>query len=105
VATILDWAGCATFRLTLDDTVVFLDAYLDRPGSATQTGFSADTVERADWILIGHTHTDHLWGADRIALRTGATIVGPYETVRVMAALGVPEAQLLPVAGTGYRLF
>ncbi len=26
----LDWMGCATFRLTLDNQVVMLDAYIDR---------------------------------------------------------------------------
>jgi L-ascorbate metabolism protein UlaG (beta-lactamase superfamily) len=95
----LDWAGCATFRLTVEDLVVFLDAYLDRPEAAAPTGFSADAVERADWILAGHSHADHLWGAERIAARTGATIIGSYETARVMSALGVPEAQLVCVSG------
>lgn len=95
----LDWAGCATFRLVIDDLVVFLDAYLDRPPAAAPTGFSADAVERADWILAGHSHADHLWGAERIAARTGAVIIGSYETVRVMSALGVAEAQLACVSG------
>ena len=95
----LDWAGCATFRLTIEDLIVFLDAYLDRPAAAAPTGFSADDVDRADWILVGHSHADHLWGAERIAARTGATIVGSYETVRVMSALGVPESQLACVSG------
>lgn len=95
----LDWAGCATFRLTLGDMVVLLDAYLDRPATAVPTGLSVDAVERADWILVGHSHADHLWGAERIAVRTGATIVGSYETVRVMAALGVPLSQLVYVSG------
>jgi L-ascorbate metabolism protein UlaG (beta-lactamase superfamily) len=97
--TTLDWAGCATFRLTVGDLVVFLDAYLDRSDSAAPTGFSVEAVDRADWILVGHSHADHLWGAERIALRTGATIVGSYETVRVMSALGVPESQLVSVSG------
>jgi L-ascorbate metabolism protein UlaG (beta-lactamase superfamily) len=30
----LDWLGCATFRLTIGETVVFLDAYMDRVPSA-----------------------------------------------------------------------
>jgi hypothetical protein len=39
-------------------------------------------------------------GADRIAKRTGATIIGNGETINVMRRAGVPESQLLPVAGT-----
>ena len=95
----LDWFGCATFRLTVGDTVVFLDAYIDRVPGAPGPGLTADDVDRADWVLVGHSHFDHLWGAERIARRTGATIVGSYETIRVMAAQGVPEAQLMPVSG------
>ena len=95
----LDWYGCATFRLTVDDLVVFLDAYIDRVPGAAGTGRSAGEVERADWVVIGHSHFDHLWGAERIAARTGATIIGSYETVRVMAGCGVPEGQLMAVSG------
>lgn len=96
---ILDWLGCATFRLTIGDLVVFLDAYLDRAASAPAVGMATSDVVRADWILVGHSHWDHLWGADRIALRTGAKVIGSYETMRVLRAQGVPREQLIPVAG------
>ncbi|GAA4916001.1 L-ascorbate metabolism protein UlaG (beta-lactamase superfamily) [Actinomycetospora succinea] len=96
----LDWYGCATFRLrTAEGLTVWLDAYLDRVPDAEQSGVGVDDVTAADWILVGHSHFDHLWGAERIAVRTGATVVGSYESVRVLAAAGVPEEQLLAVAG------
>jgi L-ascorbate metabolism protein UlaG (beta-lactamase superfamily) len=91
--------GCATFRLALDDLVVMLDAYVDRVPGAPGPGLTADDVPSADWILVGHSHFDHLWGAERIARNTGARVVGSYETVRVLLGAGVPAAQLLPVAG------
>jgi L-ascorbate metabolism protein UlaG (beta-lactamase superfamily) len=95
----LDWFGCATFRLTIGGLVIFLDAYLDRVPSAPQVGLRPEEVERADWIVVGHSHFDHLYGAERIAKRTGAKILGSHETVRVMEAQGVPIAQMIPVAG------
>ncbi|MEJ2889659.1 MBL fold metallo-hydrolase [Actinomycetospora aeridis] len=96
----LDWYGCATFRLrTAEGLTVWLDAYLDRVPGAEQSGVGVEDVEAADWILVGHSHFDHLWGAERIAVRTGATVVGSYESVRVLAAAGVPEEQLMAVAG------
>lgn len=95
----LDWGGCATFRLNIGNLVVFLDAYLDRVSDAAQPGLQVDDVDRADFILVGHSHFDHLWGAERIAPRTGATVIGSYETIRLMAAQGVPESQLQPVSG------
>jgi L-ascorbate metabolism protein UlaG (beta-lactamase superfamily) len=95
----LDWYGCATFRLTVGSLVVFLDAYIDRIAGAAGTGLQADDIERADWIVVGHSHFDHLWGAERIAKRTGASIIGSHETVRIMEQEGVSLAQLLPVGG------
>ncbi len=99
MAATLDWMGCATFRLTLGDMVVMLDAYIDRVPSAAPTGITVDAIHTADWIVVGHSHFDHLYGAERIAKATGAKIIGSYESIRIMAAQGVPEEQLLPVAG------
>jgi L-ascorbate metabolism protein UlaG (beta-lactamase superfamily) len=95
----LDWLGCATFRLTLGRLVIFLDAYLDRVAGAAQPGFGVRDATRADWIVVGHSHFDHLFGAERIALATGARVIGSYETVRILEAQGVPLSQLVPVAG------
>ncbi len=96
----LDWLGVSTFRLTIDDLVIFLDAYIDRVPAAPPVGITTADIERADYILIGHSHFDHLWGAERIAVRTGATVVGSYETVRLLHdSDSIPESQLIAVAG------
>src|SRR5581483_8893493 len=96
----LDWLGVSTFRLTIDDTVLFLDAYIDRVPQAPPVGITTADVDRADGILVGHSHFDHLWGAERIAKRTGATVIGSHETVRLLHDKDqIPEEQLLAVAG------
>jgi L-ascorbate metabolism protein UlaG (beta-lactamase superfamily) len=96
----LDWLGVSTFRLLIDDLVILLDAYIDRVSAAPQVGITTKDVERADYILIGHAHFDHLSGAERIAARIGATVIGSYETVRLLHdSDSVPEAQLIAVAG------
>jgi len=99
MTTTLDWYGCATFRLRTQGLTVFLDAYIDRSPTAQGTGLTADAVDVCDWIVVGHSHFDHLYGAERIAVRTGAKLVGSYETVRVMEQAGVPIEQMIPVAG------
>ena len=66
MTTTLDWYGCATFRLRTAGVTVFLDAYIDRAPHAAGPGLTADDVNQCDWILVGHSHFDHLWGADRI---------------------------------------
>lgn len=95
----LDWLGVATFRLTVDGLVIFLDAYMDRVPAAPPVGMGTADVDRADYILVGHSHFDHLWGAERIARNTGARIIGSHETVRLMVNEEVPESQLEAVAG------
>jgi L-ascorbate metabolism protein UlaG (beta-lactamase superfamily) len=95
----LDWLGCATFRLTIDDLVVFLDAYIDRVATAPSVGLVAADVRQADFILVGHSHFDHIAGAEVIALNTGARIIGSNESCRVMKTAGVPVGQLLPSQG------
>jgi hypothetical protein len=38
-------------------------------------------------------------GADKIAVKTGAIVVGNGEAINVLRAAGVPEHQLMPVSG------
>jgi L-ascorbate metabolism protein UlaG (beta-lactamase superfamily) len=91
--------GCATFRLAVGEVNLFLDAYIDRVPSAPQPGITTEEVDRADWILVGHSHFDHIFGAERIAKQTGATVIGSYETARILLAQGVPREQLMPISG------
>jgi len=95
----LEWLGCATFRLTIGELVLFLDAYVDRVATAPRVGISASEIERADYVLVGHSHFDHLSGAEVIAANTGAKIIGSNESCHVMGRCGVPREQLLPSQG------
>jgi L-ascorbate metabolism protein UlaG (beta-lactamase superfamily) len=96
----LDWLGVSTFRLAVGDLTVYLDAYIDRVPAAPPVGTTVADVRTADYVLIGHSHFDHLWGAERIAKQTGAMVIGSHETVRLLHDKdGVPEDQLMAVAG------
>lgn len=95
----LDWLGCATFRLTVNGFVLFLDTYMDRVLTAPDVGLTSADVTEADALLIGHSHFDHVAGADVIAKRTGAKVIGSNETARLLREAGVPDAQLLPSQG------
>lgn len=95
----LDWYGCATFRLKAAGLTIFLDAYIDRAPGAPGSGLSASDITECDWIVIGHSHFDHLSGAEVIMANTNATLIGSYETVRVMEEAGVPADRMLCVAG------
>ena len=69
---------------------MFLDAYIDRAPGAGGPGATAEDIDECDWIVVGHSHFDHLWGAERIMAATGARLIGGYETVRLLEQAGVP---------------
>jgi len=75
-----------------------LDTWLERP-SVLQSFLRIEDVDYADYIFISHAHFDHLPGCDRLAAKTGATVIANGEAINVLRAAGVPEEQLLPVAG------
>ena len=64
MAVTLDWLGVSTYRLTVDEHVIFLDAYMDRVPSAPTVGLKSSDVDRADHILIGHSHFCLLYTSD-----------------------------------------
>lgn len=95
----LDWFGCTTYRLNIDGLIVFLDTFMDRLSSAPDVGATSADISETDFILIGHSHMDHIAGADVIAKNTGARVIGSHETARVLTEAGVPKGQLLPSSG------
>lgn len=105
MTTTLDWFGCATFRLRTADLTIMLDAYIDRaagaagPRDENDTPLTAATIDQCDWIVVGHAHFDHLYGAEQIMANTDATLIGNYESIRVMERAGVPIERMLCVAG------
>ncbi len=101
----LDWLGCATFRLAIDGLVVYLDTFVDRPAGAPTVGVTTAEITEADFALIGHSHWDHLAGADVVAKNSGAIVIGSHESARVLRERGVPDEQLWPSqGGEHYRL-
>ena len=90
----IDWLGCATFRLVIDYLTIFLDAYMDRVPCAPKVGLSASQVDKADFIVVGHSHFDHIAGAEKIAVNTGALVIGSNETVRVLHKEQIGRNQL-----------
>src|SRR5690606_31586313 len=52
-------------------------------------------IGAADAVLIGHSHFDHVMDTPYIAKKTGATVYGSRSTANLMAAAGLPEAQVV----------
>jgi len=105
------WLGVAGFAIEAGPDTILHDPYLSRPGLLRTLFRSyvpdasvllprmapdgpAPELARADLVLIGHSHFDHLADAPWIADRTGATIVGSATTVAISRGAGVGESQL-----------
>lgn len=95
----VEWFGCTTFRVRVGGVTLFFDTFVDRIAAAEPAGIRSEGIDEADFLFISHSHLDHILGADTIACNTGAPVVGSHETMRVMAANGVPAEQRWAVSG------
>jgi len=95
------WTGYSNFELAFGSQVVLLDAYFDRGSTYPPLGFTASDVVRANVILIGHGHHDHMADAASIAVRTGATVVGAPVTTEKLLTQRVAASQVHTVVGKG----
>jgi Beta-lactamase superfamily domain len=95
------WTGFSNFELTYKGKIILLDAYFDRGRDYPPLGFSAADVKKADAILLGHGHYDHMSDAASVGIRTGATLVGAALTTDVLKSESVPPSQIRTVSGKG----
>jgi L-ascorbate metabolism protein UlaG (beta-lactamase superfamily) len=95
------WTGFSNFELVYKNQVLLLDAYFDRGSTFPPLGFKAADIRRADVILIGHGHFDHMSDAASVAIRTGATIVGAPLTTEKLLAQNVDPSHVRTVTGKG----
>jgi L-ascorbate metabolism protein UlaG (beta-lactamase superfamily) len=56
-------------------------------------------IPRADYILVQHSHPDHVMDVPYLAHKTGAVVIGHESTINIMRAYGVPDGQLITVRG------
>jgi L-ascorbate metabolism protein UlaG (beta-lactamase superfamily) len=79
------WLGTAGFRFEYEGTVVWIDPYVTRVGFRdvmlrrvvpASDDAIARWIDRADAVLVGHTHFDHALDVPAIARRTGCRVYG-----------------------------
>jgi L-ascorbate metabolism protein UlaG (beta-lactamase superfamily) len=95
------WTGYSNFELAYNGQVVLLDAYFDRGSLYPPLGFTAADVRRADVILLGHGHYDHMSDAAAVAGRTGAVVVAAPVTVARLEKQALDRKQIRTVTGRG----
>lgn len=111
-AVSLRWWGTSGWRIDIGDRTVLVDPYLSRfdtglfagafnPATPLEvnTGVVDSLVDRAENVLVTHTHWDHFNDVPYIAGRTGARVIGTLTAYHLGLAYGVPAGQLSPVRG------
>lgn len=104
------WLGVAGFSIRSGDAVLLHDPYLSRPGllevlftryepdpavlePLLGAGSPAPELAQARWILIGHSHFDHLGDAAWLAGRSGAELAGSETSLHLARAYGLEESR------------
>jgi L-ascorbate metabolism protein UlaG (beta-lactamase superfamily) len=101
----LTYLGVAGYQIESGSTRILADPYFSRPppGEGTvapdRAAIAAHAPERADLIVVGHSHVDHLLDVPMVALATGADVMGSLSTARVARASGVPSERIITVKG------
>ncbi len=90
--TELTWYGHATFILrTPGGTVLAVDPWFGNPKSPDKDAISK--LEKVDYILVTHGHSDHSGDAVALGQKTGAKLIGQADLGRALVRLGFPEKQ------------
>jgi L-ascorbate metabolism protein UlaG (beta-lactamase superfamily) len=97
---VLRWLGHTNYELAYRGSVVLLDAYYERIPGNHAIGVAPDDLTRANAILLGHAHFDHISDAAAIATQTGAVVVGASFSSDLVRTQGVPDEQVTTVTGT-----
>ncbi len=98
MSTELTWLGHGSWLIETGSHRIVLDPFLDdSPTAATKS----DNVA-ADYILISHGHFDHVGDAEKIARRTGATIIANFEICQWFGAKGIETIHAMNTGG-GYN--
>ena len=104
----LTYLGTAGFVLSAPERTVVLDPFVTRlplghllanKPLPSDPALVQRLIPKADDVLIGHAHFDHILDGPVLCQQTGARLVGSRAACMVGRAAGLPEAQLLETAG------
>lgn len=96
------WMGYTNYELVYGDKIILLDnGYYNRTGTQYKDlGFTAADIKRADLIIVGHAHLDHISDTTQVALQTHAKVIAAPITIQTLASQGLPPHQQITVTGT-----
>lgn len=96
------WLGTAGFEISFAGTTVLVDPYLSRCSLLdlvrgrlrSRERLLERFLPRADAIVCGHTHFDHVLDVPALARRTGARVFGSRSAVALCRAAGIADERV-----------
>jgi glyoxylase-like metal-dependent hydrolase (beta-lactamase superfamily II) len=98
------WTGYTNYEIVYNGQIILLDAHFDRGSMFPPLGFTAADIKRANLILLGHGHLDHMSDAASVGARTGAIVVGAPVTTDKLKTQSIDPKQIKTVTGRGGEL-
>ncbi len=95
MASELTWLGHGSWSIVSGEHRVLLDPFLD---DSPVSPVKADEVE-AGFILVSHGHFDHVADVEKIAKRTGATVIANFEITEWFRAKGIENLHPMNIGG------
>jgi L-ascorbate metabolism protein UlaG (beta-lactamase superfamily) len=99
------WLGFSTYELVYGDQIILLDNYYDRGPRYRYLGFKAADVKRANLILVGHGHMDHMSDTAQTIAQTGASVITSPITATKLLSEGVDPQKIVQVTGRDDQVF
>jgi L-ascorbate metabolism protein UlaG (beta-lactamase superfamily) len=100
----MTYLGVAGWQIECAGKTILVDPYFSRPDldgviKSDPEAVAAHAPKRADLILVGHSHVDHLLDVPAVAVASGAQVMGSASTTAVARAWNVPSDHLITVRG------
>ena len=116
----LKYLGAAGWEMTDGNVTILIDPYISRlklgnsPANSKDDNrksyfetdyYESDTtsinkiITKADYILVHHSHVDHLGDVPYIAKKTGAKVIATETSCKILKAYGIPDEQMFTVRG------
>jgi hypothetical protein len=95
------WLGVAGVELRAGGQVLALDPFFTRPSLiqllhpvSPDPSLAVEKLPECQFVLVTHSHYDHLMDVPEVLIHTGAVAYGSANTCQLLRVLGIPASQV-----------
>jgi L-ascorbate metabolism protein UlaG (beta-lactamase superfamily) len=103
--TYFRWLGTAGIEIHFKNKILLIDPYLTREpikkilfgNLESNKALIKDLIPKADYILITHSHFDHLCDVPTIMSNTDSIAAGSQNTFKILKAAGITDDKFIQI--------